>query len=115
MQAAVLVTTPTLSLRDAIESFAERQPGLASIEVFYDDCVRLVRRDPLNAGFYAMLALLAKSFTDRYEDEPLTANVAQDVKDMLIGQAERVIPALGLNSDAKLALLNDLAHALVAR
>ena len=60
-----------------------------------------------------MLGLLAKTFVEHHEGEPLTANVADEAKSRLIGHAERVAPTLALKPEAKLALLNDLAHALV--
>jgi hypothetical protein len=102
------------AIRAAIEGFCSRNPAPASFEAFAADCFRLSSVDPLNAGFYVMLGLLAKSFTERHEGEPLTAEVASEAKVRLIAQAERVAPALGLGPEAKLALLNDLAHALVS-
>ena len=98
----------------AIEAFRGRNAAPAAFEAFSDECARLAAADPLNAGFYAMLGLHAKSFTERYEGHPLTANVAEDAKSRIIGHAERVAPALALNPETKLALLNDLAHALVS-
>jgi C4-dicarboxylate-binding protein DctP len=98
----------------AIDAFRSRNPAPASFEAFSEDCARLAASDPLNAGFYAMLGLHARSFTERHEGRPLTANVAEEAKGRLIGHAERVAPALALNPEAKLALLNDLAHALVS-
>lgn len=103
---------PTITA--AIAALRERQPAPASFEAFAADCFRLAGLDPLNAGFYALLGLLAKTFIERHEGEPLTANVAEEAKAHLIEHAERVAPALALNPETKLALLNDLAHALVS-
>lgn len=105
------------AIRAAIEAFASRHPAPASFEAFAADCFRLAAIDPLNAGFYAMLGLQAKLFTERHEGEPLTAEVAEEAKRRLIAQAERVAPALvaeAIKAEAKLALLNDLAHALLS-
>jgi hypothetical protein len=102
------------SITAAVAAFRESNPAPASFDAFAADCFRLAALDPLNAGFYAMLGLLAKSFNERHEGLPLTANVAEEAKTRLIGHAERVAPALALNPEAKLALLNDLAHALVS-
>lgn len=105
---------PRPNIISVIAAFRERNPAPASFEAFAADCAMLARLDPLNAGFYVMLGLLARSFTDRCEGEPLTASVALEAKAHLIAQAERVAPALGLGPEAKLALLNDLAHALAS-
>jgi hypothetical protein len=101
-------------IQSAMDAFRGRNPAPASFEAFSDECIRLAGKDPLNAGFYAMLGLLAKSFTERHEGRPLTAEVAQEAKGELISEAERVAGALGLGPEPKLALLNDLAHALVS-
>ena len=101
-------------MRSVIEEFNGRHLAPASFESFSESCIQLARIDPLNAGFYAVLGLLAKSFTERHEGQPLTANVVLDAKARLIAQAELVASALGLGPEAKLALLNDLAHALVS-
>lgn len=98
----------------ATAAFRASQPALASFEAFAEACFNLASVDPLNAGFYAMLGLLANSFIDRYEGRPLTANDAEETKGLLIDHAERVAQALALNPEAKFALLNDLAHALVS-
>lgn len=103
-----------MSIDSALAAFRERNPALASFEAFAEDCARLARFDPLNAGFYVMLGLLARSFTEKCEGQPLTASVALEAKTQLIDQAERVAPALALVPEAKLALLNDLAHALAS-
>lgn len=103
-----------MTIESAIAAFRGRNPALASFDAFAGDCAGLARLDPLNAGFYVMLGLLARSFTEKCEGEPLTASVALEAKAHLIGQAERVAPALGLGPEAKLALLNDLAHALAS-
>jgi hypothetical protein len=103
-----------LSIESAISAFRSRSAAPAAFEAFGEDCAGLARRDPLNAGFYVMLGLLARSFTERSEGRPLTAAAAHEAKAHLIAQAERVAPALGLGPEAKLALLNDLAHALAS-
>jgi hypothetical protein len=103
-----------LSIESAISAFRERTAAPAAFEAFGEDCAGLARRDPLNAGFYVMLGLLARSFTEKNEGQPLTAAAALEAKSHLIAQAERVAPALGLGAEAKLALLNDLAHALAS-
>jgi hypothetical protein len=101
-------------LQSAIEAFRRGNAAPAAFESFQDECMRLARVDPLNAGFYVMLGLAARSFTEAHEGEPLTANVASEAKAQLLRQAERVVPALGVGPEARLALLNDLAHALAA-
>lgn len=107
MEMKPTITAATAALR-------ERHPAPASFEAFAADCFRLAGLDPLNAGFYALLGLLAKSSVEHHAGEPLTANVAEEAKTRLIEHAGRVAPALALNPEAKLALLNDLAHALVS-
>lgn len=103
---------PTIAA--AVAAFRERQPAPASFERFAEDCFGLAAADPLNAGFYAMLALLGESFLERCAGRPLGAGEVQEAKARLIEQAERVAPALQLNPETRLAVLNDLAHALVS-
>jgi hypothetical protein len=103
-----------LSIEPAITGLRERNAAPASFETFAADCEALARRDPLNAGFYLMLGLIARSLNERAEGRPLTAADALEAKARLIAQAERVAPALALGPEAKLALLNDLAHAFAS-
>lgn len=103
-----------MSIESAICAFRQRSAAPAAFEAFGEDCARLARQDPLNAGFYVMLGLLARSFTEKNEGRPLTAAAALEAKARLIAQAERVAPALVLGAETKLALLNDLAHALAS-
>ena len=105
---------PRSGIESAIAAFRDRTPAPASLEAFAEDCVRLARLDPRNAGFYLMLSLLSRAFTEKCEGKPLTANVALEAKLLLIAQAERVASALELGPEAKLALLNDLAYAHVS-
>jgi hypothetical protein len=100
------------TLASAIAAFRARNPAPAAFEAFAQDCAALARTDPLNAGFYVLLGLLARDFTDKSEGQPLTSSAALEAKADLSAQAERVAPALSLGAEAKLALLNDLAHAL---
>ena len=104
-----------MSERSGIESviaaFRGRNPAPASLEAFAEDCLGLARRDSRNAGFYLMLSLHARALAEGSEGAPLTADVALEAKNRIIVQAERVASALELGPGAKLALLNDLAHA----
>jgi hypothetical protein len=102
------------SIVSVIAEFRERNAGPAAFDAFAEDCALLARLDPLNAGFYVMLGLFARNFTDRCAGEPLTSSAALAAKADLIAQAERVAPALALGPEARLALLNDLAHALAS-
>jgi hypothetical protein len=101
-------------LEAVLDAFRGRTAAPAAFEAFAEDCAGLARRDPLNAGFYVLLGLLARSFTERCAGQPLTAPDALEAKAQLIAQVERVAPALALAPEAKLALLNDLAHALAS-
>lgn len=103
-----------MSIESAITALRQRSAAPAAFDDFAEACGALARRDPLNAGFYVMLGLLSRSFTERCEGKPLTAAAAEEAKTFLISQGERVAPALALAPEAKLALLNDLAHALAS-
>jgi len=103
-----------LSLAAAIAALQDRNPAPASFEAFAGDCAELARRDPLNAGFYVMLGLLARAFIEKCEGQPLTAGEALEAKARLCAQAERVAGALALGPETRLALLNDLAHAFAS-
>lgn len=103
-----------MTIESALTALRQRSAALAAFEDFAEACAELARRDPLNAGFYVLLGLLARSFTERCEGRPLTAAAAEEAKAFLIAQGERVAPALALAPEAKLALLNDLAHALAS-
>jgi hypothetical protein len=98
----------------AIESFRGRGPGSESFEAFADDCYRLARLQQSNAGFYVLLGMLSRASAEQQEGYPPEIGRTQEAKLRVIEQAERISACLMLNPEVKLALLNDLGHALVS-
>ena len=96
-------------LPEIIENFESRNPGVASFETFAADCMTAMQKDAENAGIFLLLALAARQFYERFADQPLTVEQAEESRDRMLDLARAAGEAIGGNAGDKLDVLNDIA------
>lgn len=90
---------------------ARQHPGLRTYKVFLQKALQLAGAEPEHRACYRMLAALAESYIDSFDEEPLPVDVAQQAFERLlgaVGDAERSIQASPAD---QIATLNKLAAA----
>jgi len=97
-------------LSDITSAFEARNPGVASFETFAADCMAAMGRDPANAAVYLLLGLTARQTYDRFADQPLTVEHANESKTRMLALARRAEAAIGGDAAGQIALLNDMAR-----
>ncbi len=98
-------------LSDITKAFEERNPGVASFETFAAECLEEARNDPDNASIHLMLGMTAKQFYDQFADRPLTVELANQRKGLMLKLAQDAVGALDTAADGKYEVLNRIAMA----
>jgi len=97
-------------LSDLTSAFEARNPGVASFETFAADCLAARDKDPANAALYLLLGLTARQTYDRFADQPLTVEHANEAKARMLALARKAETAIGQDAAAQVALLNEMAR-----
>jgi len=97
-------------LSELTRDFEARNPGVASFETFAADCLAAMQQDPANAAIYLLLGLTARQTYDRFADQPLTVEHANESKVRMLGLARKAEAALGQDAAGQIALLNEMAR-----
>ena len=97
-------------LSDLTSDFEARNPGVASFETFAADCLAALKKDPANAAIYLLLALSARQIYDRFADQPLTVEFANESKARMLELAAKAEAALTQDAAGQIAVLNDMAR-----
>jgi len=101
-------------LSEITSAFEARNPGVASFETFAADCMAAMNKDPANAATYLLLGLAARQTYDRFADQPLTVEYANESKTRMLDRARKADAAIGQDAASQIALLNDIARATFA-
>lgn len=96
-------------LSDLTSDFEARNPGVASFETFAADCLAAMEKDPANAALYLLLGLTARQTYDRFADQPLTVEHANQSKARMLDLARKAEAVIGQDAAAQIALLNEMA------
>ncbi|MEE8445006.1 MAG: hypothetical protein V3S44_06615 [Alphaproteobacteria bacterium] len=97
-------------LSEITSAFEARNPGVASFETFAADCMAAMQNDPANAAAYLLLGLAARQVYDRFADQPLTVDYANESKTRMIDLARKAQAAIGQDATSQIAQLNDMAR-----
>lgn len=97
-------------LSEITSAFEARNPGVASFETFAADCMAAMKDDPANAAVYLLLGLAARQTYDRYADQPLTVDAANESKSRMVALARKAEAAIGGDTAGQIALLNEMAR-----
>ena len=103
------------ALREALDRFAEREPGVRSFETLANECRRLGSEDSANAVHFTLVGLAAQQFYDAFEGQPLPVEEAYAAKERLLAAARESAQALSADAETKLAALNRLAQMILRR
>jgi hypothetical protein len=100
-------------LAEMIKRFETSQPGTTSFGTFADECLAAAEKDAENAAALVLLAMAAREFVDRVQDQPLSLPDAEAGRQRLIGLARDVEAAGAGDAREKLAAANQIALAQV--
>ena len=98
-----------MNFEQLAQRFARSEAGTDAFKAFYRDAYELMKGDPANAGLYFVVGIAAQSYVRTYEDQGVTAEVADKAKATLEGYNAKLVQALSATPAERLRLLGEVA------
>jgi hypothetical protein len=73
------------------------------------EALDLMKSDSANAALYFVIGVAAHAYVLKYEDQAVTAELAEKAKAALVGFNEKISRALSADAATRLALLGEVA------
>lgn len=98
-----------MTFNDIAQSFAQSESGTDSFKRFYRACFDLMKQDIENAALYFVVAVAARSYVMRYEDQAISAATAENAKKAIDGFNAKLVAALSQPPAERLKVLGQVA------
>ena len=98
-----------MSFKETAAVFAQSGGGTDDFKHLYKDAFRLMKTDRENAALYFVIGVAAHAYVLKYEDQAVTAELAENAKAALVGFNAKICAALLADAATRLALLGEVA------
>ncbi len=93
------------------QQFSQAEPGTDAFKNLSNQSFLLMQQDTAHASLYFIIAMIAKAYVSRYEDQAVAQELALSAKSTVQEFNTKVVQALHSSSEDKLRLLNEIAIA----
>ena len=98
-----------MTFQETAATFEQSGGGTDDFKRLYKEAFHLMKTDTENAGLYFVIGVAAHAYVIKYEDQAVTAELAENAKAALVGFNAKICAALSADAVKRLALLGEVA------
>ena len=98
-----------MTFQDTATRFEQSDAGTDDFKRLYKEAFEQMKSDPSNAALYFVVGVAAHAYVIQYEDQAVTAELAEGAKNTLVGFCRKIRQALASDPAARLALAGEIA------
>ena len=98
-----------MNFQDATTRFEQSDAGTDDFKRLYKDAFDLMKSDRANAALYFVIGVAAHAYVIQYEDQAVTAELAEGAKRTLVGFCKKGCQSLAADAETRLALIGEIA------
>ncbi|MFT3813014.1 MAG: hypothetical protein QM740_06500 [Acidovorax sp.] len=98
-----------MTFQDIAQIFAQGPSGTDQFKAFYKNAFALMKTDPANAALYFVVGVAAHSYVQRFEDQAVEPQMADEAKATLESFNARLLDALAQEPAKRLEIASAVA------
>lgn len=98
-----------MTFKEISDRFSTDHSGTDAFKTLYRGAFDLMKADVHNAGLYFVIGVAAQAFVQRYEDQGITPEFADNAKARMSALTTKVVAALDAEPAQRLLMLGEVA------
>jgi heme oxygenase len=98
-----------MTFKEISDRFSNDLSGSDAFKALYRGAFDLMKVDVGNAGLYFVIGVAAQAFVQKYEDQGITAEFADNAKATMVALTAKIVAALDVEPAQRLRMLGEVA------
>lgn len=98
-----------MKFSDLSAEFEAALAGTNSFKSLYKEVIKLMNEDRSNAALYLPIVVAARAYVLRFEDQAISADLADRAKAILVGFNKKILEALVADPERRYSLLSEVS------